>query len=78
MLKEFHAMLFGTQKLTTCVNIKVVPSVVHGYWGPTGTWPWLLVITGYFYRIIDSINGVVSIDDWYFGPYLHYVLSKLQ
>jgi hypothetical protein len=30
-------------------------------------WPWLLVITGYFYGIIPSINGVISTYKWYFG-----------
>jgi hypothetical protein len=27
-------------------------------------WPWLLVITGYFYGIIHSINGVISTYNW--------------
>ena len=28
----------------------------------------LLVITGYFYGIIHSINVVISTYNWYFGP----------
>ena len=32
-------------------------------------WPWLSVITGYFYGIIHSINGVLLVlYNWYFGP----------
>ena len=31
-------------------------------------WPWLLVITGYFYGSIHSINGVISTYNWYLGP----------
>ena len=27
-------------------------------------WPWLLVITGYFYGIKHSINGVISTYNW--------------
>ena len=27
-------------------------------------WPWLPVITGYFYGIIHSINGVISTYNW--------------
>ena len=29
--------------------------------GPMGLWPWLLVITGYFYGIIHSINGFLLV-----------------
>ena len=28
-------------------------------------WPWLLVITGYFYEIIHSINGVIKCYKYY-------------
>ena len=38
---------------------------------PIQLWPWLLVITGYFYGIIHSINGVIKVIstyNWYFKP----------
>ena len=49
----------------TCHSIQPGPRTLQPFWmGPWGCfkwWPWLLVITGYFYGIIHSINEVIHI-----------------